>query len=104
MDTSTYQLAKIHIMNVLPLSKDAVHIYIGLLVFFCAIVIWKKGRIQPACLIPVLVVACGMEAFDLMDDWRSFGYFRWSASFHDIANTSFWPLLIAGLVKLRAVH
>lgn len=91
-------------MNALPLSKDAVHIYIGLLVFFCAIVIWKKGRIQSACLIPVLVVAFGMETFDLVDDWCSFGYPRWEASFHDVVNTSFWPLAIVILAKLRAIN
>jgi hypothetical protein len=91
-------------MNALPLSKDAVHIYIGMLVFFCAVVIWKKDRILPACLIPVFVVAFGMEAFDLLDDWRSLGYPRWGSSLHDIANTSFWPLAIVILVKYRAIN
>lgn len=90
-------------MNVLPLSKDAVHIYIGLLVFVFAVVIWKKGRIQPGCLIPVLVVAFGMEVFDLIDDWRAFGYPRWEASLHDVVNTSLWPFVIVILVKLRAI-
>jgi hypothetical protein len=104
IDTSSYQLAKIHIMNALPLSKDAVHIYIGLIVFFSAVILWKKGRILPSCLVPVLVVALGMETFDLVDDWRSFGYLRWSASFHDLLNTTFWPLIMVVLAKLRAIH
>lgn len=90
-------------MNALPLSKDAVHIYIGFLVFVVAVVVWKKGRIQTSCLIPVLFVAFGMEAFDLVDDWRAFGYLRWSASLHDIVNTSFWPFVVVVLVKLRAI-
>jgi hypothetical protein len=91
-------------MNVLPLSKDAVHIYIGLIVLFGAVVLWKRGRILPVCLIPVIAVACGMEVLDLIDDTRSFGYPRWSASIHDIVNTTFWPILICLLVKLRAIR
>ena len=90
-------------MNALPLSKDAVHIYVGMLVFLCAVVVWKKGHIQPVCLLPVIVIAFGMEAFDLLDDWHSFGYLRWGASIHDIANTSLWPLVIVTLVKFRAI-
>ncbi len=90
-------------MNVLPLSKDAVHIYIGLIVFFAAVAFWKKGRIQFACLVPVIAVAMGMEAFDLFDDWRAFGYPRWEASAHDVLNTSFWPVMVVVLVKLRAI-
>jgi hypothetical protein len=104
VDTSSYQLAKIHIMNALPLSKDAVHIYIGLIIFFGAVILWKKGRILPICLVPVLIVALGMETIDLVDDYRSFGYPRWSASFHDLLNTSFWPLIMVALAKLRAIH
>lgn len=91
-------------MNVLPLSKDAVHIYIGMIVFLAAVVLWKRGQIFWRCLIPVLLVAAGMEAFDLVDDWRSFGYLRWNASLHDFVNTSFWPVVIVLLVKLRAVR
>ncbi len=90
-------------MNVVPLSKDAVHIYIGLVVFFAAVALWKRGRIQFACLVPVSVVALGMEAFDLFDDYRSFGYLRWDASLHDVVNTVFWPVLIVMLVKLGAI-
>lgn len=90
-------------MNVLPLSKDAVHIYIGLIVFFCAVALWKRGRIQFVCLVPVFAVALGMEAFDLFDDWRAFGYPRWDASVHDIINTSLWPLVVFVLVKIRAI-
>ena len=103
IDTSAYQLAKIHIMNLVPLSKDAVHIYIGLTVFFAAVVLWKKRRIQPACLIPVLAIAFGMESFDLFDDLRSFGHLRLGASIHDIINTIFWPVVVVILVKIRAI-
>ena len=99
MDTSTYQLLKIHILNFLDISRDAVHIHIGLVVFFLAVVLWKKGRIELACLMPVFLVAMGMEAFDLRDDLRSFGHFRWSASLHDLINTTIWPVAIVVMSK-----
>ena len=101
--TSFYQSVKIVVLDVLNLSKDAVHIYIGLTVFFLAVVLWKKGRIVSLCLIPVTAAALAMEALDLYDDWRSLGYPRWQASIHDIINTMLWPVVIVTLVKLRAL-
>ena len=94
MNTSDYQLLKIHILDWLGLSRDAVHMHIGLAVFFLAVLLWKRGRPTTLCLVPVLVAALGMEAFDLRDDYATFGYFRWSASAHDVVNTMFWPVLI----------
>jgi hypothetical protein len=94
---------KIAILDVLNISKDAVHIYIGLAVFFLAVVLWKKGRIDSACLIPVIAAALSMELLDLYDDWLSLGQPRWAASVHDIINTSLWPAVIVTLVKIRAI-
>ncbi len=87
----------------LSISKDAVHVYVGLTVFFLAVVVWKKGRIVSACLIPVVVAALAMEVLDLYDDWQSLGHLRWAASVHDIVNTSLWPVVIVVLVKIHAL-
>ena len=51
----------------------------------------------------VLVVAMLMEAFDLRDDFASFGHFRWNASLHDILNTVFWPAVVVVLFKFRLI-
>lgn len=101
VETSSYQLMKIHILNAVDLSKDAVHIYVGMAVFLIAIVIWQRGRISWLSLIPVIAIATVMEALDLHDDSRSFGYLRWGASAHDLLNTVFWPTVIILLAKLR---
>lgn len=101
MDTSLYQSIKLTISSSLNLSKDALHIHIGLMVFFLAVLIWKKGRIGLASLMSVVFVAFAMEAFDLFDDFRSFGYLRWSASTHDIVNTMLWPVIITVAVRFR---
>lgn len=99
METSLYQNLKLNILSLLDLSKDAIHIHIGLMALFLAVVFWKKGRIQITCMLPVMAIAVLMEALDLRDDVNSLGYMRWSASIHDLINTIFWPFIIICLAK-----
>ena len=103
MNTSTYQLIKIHVLSFFDLSKDAMHIYIGLSVLLLLVLFTRKSLGLLKNLIPVLIVAILMEAFDLRDDFSSFGHFRWSASFHDILNTVFWPALLIVFFKFRLI-
>lgn len=42
---SEYQNLKLVILSILEISKDAVHIHIGLLVFFAGVVLWRKRLI-----------------------------------------------------------
>lgn len=94
METSAYQNLKLIILDALSLSKDAIHVHIGLLVFFLAVVLWRRGQLDILALLPVFLVAGGMEVLDLRDDLGSLGYMRWSASLHDLINTVFWPTLV----------
>ena len=41
---SEYQNLKLVILSILEISKDAVHIHVGLLVFFAAVILWKRVR------------------------------------------------------------
>lgn len=93
METSTYQSIKLSIIELVSLSKDAIHIHIGLLVFFFAVMLWRRGRVDYLALLPVFFVAGVMEYFDLRDDMASLGYGRWIASAHDLINTAFWPTI-----------
>ena len=104
METSTCQSIKLIILSLVGLSKDAIHIYIGLLCFFILLIVFKKPIDSWQLLIPVLIVSVAMESLDLRDDLLSLGYFRWSASLHDIVNTMFWPLAIVLLFKFRLVR
>ena len=101
MDTSVYQSIKLFVLSHVNLSNDAIHMHIGLAVFFLSVLIRKKGRFEILCLLPVMVVAMSMEALDLFDDLRSRGHMRWSASMHDMMNTVLWPVLITAAVRLR---
>ncbi|MFA5495923.1 MAG: hypothetical protein WC247_14230 [Porticoccaceae bacterium] len=93
METSAYQGFKPVVLDILALSKDAVHIHVGLVVFLLAVVLWRRGRLDRWSLLPVLLAAGAMEAQDLRDDLVSLGYMRWSASVHDFVNTVFWPTM-----------
>jgi len=99
MEPSVYQNLKLIILQLLQLSKDAVHIHLGLLVFFMFLLLLRKNPNDLKAIIPVIILACSMEALDLYDDFRSLGYFRWLASIHDIINTTFWPVSIVLISK-----
>jgi hypothetical protein len=87
-------------MDLLNLSKDAIHIHIGLTIFFVSVILWQKGNIKSICLIPVLFAAGLMEVIDLYDDINSLGHMRLAASAHDIINTCIWPTLIVLFSKV----
>ena len=101
VQTSAYQLLKLKILSVVPLAKDAAHIYIGFACFMLAVTVL---RIRPAsfkAVLPGLVVSLLMEVPDLRDGLVSTGHLRWAASVKDIANTSLIPLLLVALVRRR---
>ena len=100
METSPYQQFKLIVLEMLSLSKDAIHMHVGLGVFVLAILLWRRGRVDVLALLPVFLVAGVMEALDLFDDMASLGYLRWSASVHDMVNTTFWPTFSAVMVML----
>lgn len=104
METSSFQTLKLQIVELLSLSKDAIHIHIGMSVFILAVIIWGKGQITFKCLIPVCIVALGLEVMDLTDDFNSVGYFRWANSLHDFINTVLWPVIIVVLNKKLKNH
>lgn len=104
MFTSPYQEFKMLVVDVLALSKDAVHVYLGLTVFFLTVVLFKKGKIDLWAVVPVLALAIGMEAIDLYESYRYMNSMYWSNSIHDIINTTFWPLVIVALARLKLIN
>ena len=99
METSFYQSLKLKIVLLLDLSKDAIHIHVGLFVFVVFLWIFRKNRALILPCVLALLVAIGLEMLDMKDDLSSMGYWRWEASLHDILNTSFWPVALFLLFK-----
>jgi cell shape-determining protein MreD len=99
METSAIQSIKLAIVAATGLSKDALHIYVGLAVFLAAAIVLRKPlRSNVPWFVVVSVVITG-EVLDMRDDISSLGYWRWGASLHDILNTLFWPSIFLLLAK-----
>ena len=98
-DTSLVQSFKLSIVGFSGLSKDALHVYAGLMVWLLAAALFRKSITTLRPWLAVLVVALGIEAFDAFDDWVDLGRWRYRASLHDIVNTLFWPTVLALLAR-----
>ena len=102
MDISTTQSLKLAIVSATGLSRDALHIYVGLAAYLTLIAVIRGFRPYIGWL-GVFIIACAGEWVDRRDDLESLGYWRWQASAHDILNTLFWPtaLTLLWLLKYR---
>jgi len=99
METSAIQSIKLAIVAATGLSKDALHIYVGLAVFLVAAIVLRKPLRSNVPWLVVVGVAITGEVLDMRDDIASLEYWRWSASLHDILNTLFWPSVFLLLAK-----
>jgi hypothetical protein len=95
---SSYQVFKLGILAVLPLAKDAIHIYIGFLCLLVALIVLRRKLSSFWCLAPGLLVACAMEVFDLRDG------FPWQESVKDIVNTNLIPLILVLLARWQTFN
>ena len=99
MSTSAYQLFKLHILSIVPLAKDGVHIYVGVLALLVSALLLRLPIRGYRVLLPGLVLSLVMEALDLRDDMTWLGYFRWSASLKDVINTNALPFVLVTLAR-----
>jgi hypothetical protein len=100
---SDFQQAKVWLSNTLHLSKDALHIYVALIVFFgtCLLFRWKASQWRPwLC---VLVAALAGEAWDISDSIHYVEPIGYWASAKDLANTMAVPTLLVVLARWTAV-
>jgi len=94
---SGYQLFKLWWVSVLPLAKDAIHVYIGFLCLVFALVVLRRRLTSLWALLPGILLSLVMEYFDLRDG------FGWQESVKDIINTNLIPLLLILLARWRAI-
>ena len=98
-DSSLVQTVKMAVVGFTGLSKDALHVYVGLFVWLLAAAAFRKSITTLRPWLAVLVVALIGEGFDAFDDWVDLGHWRWKASLHDVVNTIFWPTVLALLAR-----
>ena len=96
--SSNYQIFKLWWLAVLPLTKDAIHVYIGFLCLLIALVVLRRRLTSFWALAPGLLVSVIMEVLDLRD-----GY-GWAASVHDLINTNLMPFVLVTLAKLQTFN
>src|SRR5476649_1210190 len=94
METSAAQAIKLAIVSATGLSKDALHVYVGLFVFLAAALVLRRPLRSPLPWLSAFMVAALGEIVDMRDDISSLGYWRWANSAHDIVNTIFWPTVL----------
>ena len=93
-----YQDFKLLWLSVLPLTKDAIHIYIGFLALLVALILFRRRITSYWALVPGLLVSLAMEVFDLRDG------FGWGASAKDLVNTNLIPFLLVQLARWRLIR
>ena len=100
---SDFQEAKMWLVDTLQLGKDALHIYVALIVFFgtCLLFGWKASQWKPwLC---VLAAALAGEAWDLADDINPGDLIDVVASLKDLVNTLMFPTVLMILARHSAV-
>ena len=95
---SDYQVFKLWWVSVLPLTKDAIHVYIGFLCLLLALILFRRKLGSFTALIPGIPVSITMEVFDLRD-----GY-AWMESAKDLVNTNLIPFLLVLLTRWRTFN
>jgi hypothetical protein len=101
MDISWYQGIKLVLVSVLGLSKDALHVYTGMIVFLFCVILFRRPRHRWWPVVIVLLLAMLGELLDMRDDIGSFGYWRWDASLRDVINTSLLPVATRLMMRYR---
>jgi hypothetical protein len=98
-DLSFVQSLKLDIVAATGLSKDALHVYLGLITWLLAAALWRRPVTTLRPWLVALLVAMVVEGFDAFDDWVQLGRWRYMASLHDLINTMFWPTVLSLLAR-----
>lgn len=100
---SAFQDAKLWLVATLGLSKDALHICVGLTIFLLVASLFRLKLSDPKPLAAVLLAAIAGEVWDIYDTDRIGAPQIWAGNWHDIRNTLFWPLVLFLLARYTLV-
>jgi cell shape-determining protein MreD len=100
---SSFQSAKIFLAEVTNLGKDALHIYVGLIVMLAVAVAFKKSLRDWRPLAAVALASVAGEIWDVIDTYSHGGTPKWNANWKDIWNTMFWPTALFLLARFTKV-
>ena len=94
-----FQTAKLVVADTIGLSKDALHVYVGLGAFLLTALILRVPLRDWRPLTVAFLVALSGEIWDLIE-WANRGNaLQWDSSWHDLWNTMFWPTMLFVLAR-----
>lgn len=96
---SLLQSVKIVAIELTSLSKDALHVYVGLAVMLSVAILLKRSLGDWRPILAVAIASLAGEIWDVIDTWSHGGTPRWSANWKDIWNTAFWPTVLFCLAR-----
>ena len=99
LPASALQVVKLWLVHHVHLAKDALHIYVALLVLFGSALLfgWRLSSWRPWLL--VAFAALAGEAWDIRDRAAAGIAQDWGGNLHDVWNTLFWPTAILLLAR-----
>jgi len=99
MKDSVLQTAKFWLVDSTGLAKDALHVHVGLIVFFAAALLfrWPLRSWKPWA--AALAVTLAGEAWDLWDSFHEGRRILLWANWKDVWNTMLWPSAILLLAR-----
>ncbi|MBC7986838.1 MAG: hypothetical protein H7X93_09250 [Sphingomonadaceae bacterium] len=90
-------------IETLDLSRDALHVHIGLAIYLGAALILRRGLGSWLPLLAVVVAALAGEAWDWIDDARRGYEHMVYRHWHDLVNTLMWPAVLFALARFTRV-
>jgi cell shape-determining protein MreD len=89
-----FQLTKLAVASALELEKDALHIYVGFIVFVLAAIVLRRSMRDWRAVAAVFLVAAAGEIGDFIEVWAAPDAPYWRAHWHDMWNTMLIPTLL----------
>ena len=88
------QSLKEAVVTLTGLSKDALHIHVGLTVYLLTALLLRRPLSSAVPWLAVVAVALAGETIDARDALRASGEWSVAAAVHDLANTLLWPTVL----------
>jgi cell shape-determining protein MreD len=98
-----FQDAKLWLLDLIGLSKDALHVYVGMIVFLGVALAFRLPLRDWRPLAAVFLAAVAGELFDLFESLAPLQEPHWAAAWHDLWNTMFWPTVLFVLARWSGV-
>ncbi len=96
---SVLQSGKMLLAEATNLSREALHVHLGLAVMLLVVIGFNKPLSDWRPLLAVAFASVAGEIWDVVDTFSHGGTPVWNPSWTSVANTLFWPAVLFGLAR-----